>query len=174
MGRSLPAGWGVPNQQSREARFTGGGPRTRKQGMRSLALLPPLCLLSLTLAACSAGAPAPRAAPTGAAPRAAPTGAARIAAECALLTQAGTMMAAAGNPAHDGLLEGCPGSTARDTRPLARQTASLRDGGQAALPPGVTQGSRGEAVFRRMITRGVPVSLASQLTADPLFAEAAR
>lgn len=165
MGRSLPAGWGVPNQQSREARFTGGGPRTRKQGMRSLALLPPLCLLSLTLAACSAGAPAPRAAPTGAA---------RIAAECALLTQAGTMMAAAGNPAHDGLLEGCPGSTARDTRPLARQTASLRDGGQAALPPGVTQGSRGEAVFRRMITRGVPVSLASQLTADPLFAEAAR
>lgn len=133
--------------------------------MRSLALLPPLCLLSLTLAACSAGAPAPRAAPTGAA---------RIAAECALLTQAGTMMAAAGNPAHDGLLEGCPGSTARDTRPLARQTASLRDGGQAALPPGVTQGSRGEAVFRRMITRGVPVSLASQLTADPLFAEAAR
>lgn len=84
------------------------------------------------------------------------------------------MMAAAGNPAHDGLLEGCPGSTARDTRPLARQTASLRDGGQAALPPGVIQGSRGEAVFRRMITRGVPVSLASQLTADPLFAEAAR
>lgn len=133
--------------------------------MRSLALLPPLCLLSLTLAACSAGAPAPRAAPTGAA---------RIAAECALLTQAGTMMAAAGNPAHDGLLEGCPGSTARDTRPLARQTASLRDGGQATLPPGVTQGSRGEAVFRRMITRGVPVSLATQLTADPLFAEAAR
>lgn len=133
--------------------------------MRSLALLPPLCLLSLTLAACSAGAPAPRAAPTGAA---------RIAAECALLTQAGTMMAAAGNPAHDGLLEGCPGSTARDTRPLARQTASLRDGGQAVLPPGVTQGSRGEAVFRRMITRGVPVSLATQLTADPLFAEAAR
>lgn len=133
--------------------------------MRSFALLPPLCLLSLTLAACSAGAPAPRAAPTAAA---------RIAAECALLTQAGTMMAAAGNPAHDGLLEGCPGSTARDTRPLARQTASLRDGGQAVLPPGVTQGSRGEAVFRRMITRGVPVSLATQLTADPLFAEAAR
>ncbi|PTW98924.1 hypothetical protein [Pararhodobacter aggregans] len=133
--------------------------------MRSLALLPPLCLLSLTLAACSAGAPAPRAAPTGAA---------RIAAECALLTQAGTMMAAAGNAAHDGLLEGCPGSTARDTRPLARQTASLRDGGQAALPPGVARGSRGEAVFRRMITRGVPVSLAIRLTADPLFAEAAR
>ncbi len=84
------------------------------------------------------------------------------------------MMAAAGSPAHDGLLEGCPGSTARDTRPLARQTASLREGGQAALPPGVAQGSRGEAVFRRMITRGVPVSLAIRLTADPLFAEAAR
>lgn len=127
--------------------------------MRYLALLP------LALAACVSTAP-PVAAP--------PSGPARIAAECALLARAASMMAAAGSPAHDGLSEGCPGVTARDTRPLARQTSSLREAGQAALPPGVTPGTRAEAVFRRAITRGVPVSLAIRLTEDPLFAEAAR
>jgi len=127
--------------------------------MRYLALLP------LVLAACVSAAPAVPPPPTGPA---------RIAAECALLAQAASMMAAAGSPAHDGLSEGCPGTEARDTRPLSRQTASLREAGQAALPPAVTPGTRAEAVFRRMITRGVPVSLAIRLTEDPLFAEAAR
>lgn len=109
-----------------------------------------------------------------AAPRSAPAPSERVAAECALLARAGAAMAAVGTSAHAGLREGCPGETAVDSRPLARQTASLRAAGAAALPPGVPAGGRAEAVFRRMITRGVPVPVAVRLTADPLFAAAVR
>lgn len=83
-------------------------------------------------------------------------------------------MSAQGTPAHDGLREGCPGETRRDTRPLPQQTASLREAHGAALPPGAPATARADAVFRRMITRGVPVVLARELTLDPAFAAASR
>ena len=121
-----------------------------------------LPLLAL-LAACSLAPPSRAPAPQD-----------RIAAECALLAQAATQMAAAGQPAHDGLREGCPGVTARDTRPLAQQTASTRTAVAAPLPATVAAGSRAEIVFRRMITRGVPVPVASALTASDAFARASR
>ncbi|GAB4259090.1 MAG: hypothetical protein Kow0013_01500 [Pararhodobacter sp.] len=118
----------------------------------------PLLLLG---AACTLTGPSTRA----------PSAEDRIAAECALLAEAALRM---GPLAHPGLREGCPGEAARDTRPLAVQTASLRAANQAALPAGVAPGSRGAAVFRRMITRGVPVPLAETLAATPAFAEASR
>ncbi|WP_127105487.1 hypothetical protein [Pararhodobacter zhoushanensis] len=127
-------------------------------------------LLPLALAACTAS---PRAVPDGG-PDPAPAPQDRIAAECALLDRAVTMLAANGTPAHDGLTEGCPGVAARDTRPLPEQLASLRAANAAALPPAMQAGTRAEAVYRRMITRGVPVSLALHLTSDPLFSAAAR
>lgn len=93
----------------------------------------------------------------------------RIAAECALLTRAAQAMSAP----HAGLLEGCPGVEARDTRPLRVQTASLRAAAQAELPASVEAGSHGEVVFRRMITRGVPVLVATNVAASREFRVAA-
>ena len=104
----------------------------------------------------------------------APSAADRIAAECGLLARAGTMMEAAGQTAHPGLREGCPGVSAADNRDLDTQMASLRAATGAPLPPSLQAGTRAETVYRRMITRGVPVSLAGHLTGDPLFAIAAR
>ena len=103
-----------------------------------------------------------------------PAPADRIAAECALLAAAAARMATTGTPAHTGLSEGCPGITARDTRPLAQQTASLRTANAAALPPRVAPGGRAEDVFRRMITRGVPASIAADLATSDAFARAIR
>lgn len=93
----------------------------------------------------------------------------RIAAECALLAQAARQMPAP----HAGLSEGCPGTEARDTRPLPEQMASLRAATAAALPPGLAPASRAETVFRRLITRGVPPSIAAPLTSTPDFRRAA-
>ena len=106
----------------------------------------------------------------------------RIAAECRLLAlaaaQMGVQMAAQmdtqGTPAHDGLQEGCPGVTARDTRPLSRQTASLRAATAASLPATVAAGTRAETVFRRMITRGVPPAIAATLVTHQEFTTATR
>jgi hypothetical protein len=94
----------------------------------------------------------------------------RLAAECRLLETAAERM----QTPHDGLREGCPGVTDRDMRPLAAQTASLRAANAAPLPPGVAAGTRAETVFRRMITRGVPVDLATALAQGDSFAAAAR
>lgn len=93
----------------------------------------------------------------------------RIAAECALLSRATAAMGAA---AHDGLLEGCPGVAARDTRPLSQQTASLRAANAAPLPASITPGTRADTVFRRMITRGVPPALATTLATSEEFTAA--
>lgn len=121
----------------------------------------------VTLMACTVSAPLPEW-------RAEPTRAQRIAAECALLEAAARRMAEAGSPAHDGLREGCPDTTARDTRPLAQQTASLRAAVAVAPPAGVLPGSRADQVFRRMITRGVPPHIATALAQERVFTAAAR
>ncbi|WP_417587710.1 hypothetical protein [Pararhodobacter oceanensis] len=119
--------------------------------------------LLMLLAACATGQPLRAPAPQD-----------RIAAECALLAQAAAQMEAAGQPAHDGLTEGCPGTTATDSRPLSQQSAATRAAVAAALPAGVEAGSRAELLFRRMITRGVPLSVASALTSSEAFAAASR
>jgi hypothetical protein len=100
-----------------------------------------------------------------------PDPAARLAAECALLAEAAQRM---GPDARPGLLEGCPGTTARDTRPLPQQLASLRAAQAAPLPAGIAPQTRADTVFRRLITRGVPVSIAISLSDDPRFQTAAR
>lgn len=122
------------------------------------ALVLPLLALPV-LVACTLSAPGPVPGPE-----------ARLEAECALIAEARRRAPAL----HAGVAEGCPGIGARDTRPLAEQTASLRAAHAAALPAGVVPGSRGEAVFRRLITRGVSPAQAAGLSADPLFAAAAR
>lgn len=98
----------------------------------------------------------------------------RLTAECSLLAQAGAAMTVAGLAVHRGLQEGCPGVSERDARPLPQQSASLRSANTAALPQGVAAGSRAETVFRRMITRGVPVTVAVRLVATEAFASASR
>lgn len=115
--------------------------------------------LLLTLSAC---APAP--APTVAVPAEG-----RLPAECALLAEAARRMPSP----HAGLSEGCPGIAARDARHLREQMASLRAATSAPLPPGVAPSSRGETVFRRLITRGVPPEIAAPLTTTDDFRRAA-
>ncbi|MCL4674582.1 MAG: hypothetical protein KJZ59_00765 [Pararhodobacter sp.] len=121
----------------------------------TLSRLLPLVLVS----ACSLAQPERQATPAD-----------RLAAECRLLEAAAARMEAP----HAGLREGCPGETARDTRPLPAQTASLRAANAAPLPPGIDAGTRAETVFRRMITRGVPVALAATLVQSDDFAAATR
>ena len=130
--------------------------------MRQITLAP--ALLSLALAACVSTAPQT---PREASPDA------RIAAECALLDHAAGMMSAAGQPPHAGLSEGCPGVAETDARPIEAQMASLRLANSARLPAGILPDTRGEEVFRRMLTRGVPISLAEHLITSPQFATAA-
>lgn len=128
--------------------------------MTRLLVLVPLMMLS----ACMSGLPSlPRAASE-------PSAQDRIVAECALLSLAEGQMSAP----HAGLREGCPGVAARDTRALRAQTAALRRATSADLPDGVAPNSRAELIFRRMITRGVPVALARQLSATAEFQAAAR
>ena len=129
--------------------------------MRHIALAP--ALLSLALAACVSNTPpeAPE-----------PTAEDRIVAECALLDRAAAMMAAAGQPPHAGLSEGCPGIAETDARPVEAQMESLRLANSARLPVGLVPGTRGEEVYRRMLTRGVPISLAEHLITSPQFAAA--
>ena len=140
-------------------------------------ILPPALVLALALPACSMsglpgadGMAAGSQRPGRSGLIGQPTPAQRITAECALLAEARRREPTL----HPGVAEGCPGVSARDMRPLAEQTASLRAANAAALPEGVAVGSRGEAVFRRMITRGVPAPLARTLSLDANFAEAAR
>lgn len=133
--------------------------------MRLIALAP--ALASLALAACVSNTPASAPVPPE------PSVEQRIAAECVLLGRAATMMASAGQPPHVGLNEGCPGVTDVDARPIEDQMASLRLANSARLPVGLVAGTRGEEVYRRMLTRGVPISLAEHLITSPQFAEAA-
>jgi hypothetical protein len=119
--------------------------------------LAPLVLVT----ACTLSVPRPDAAPVD-----------RLQAECTLLQSAAAMMAEQGSTPPDGLLQGCPGVTATDTRPLAQQTASLRAANAAPLPETLPAGSRAETVFRRMITRGVPPALATSLVTSAEFTAA--
>ena len=98
-----------------------------------------------------------------------PSPAERVAAECRVLSEAGAQMTAQGAPPHAGLREGCTGVAAVDARPLPAQTATLRAAMAAELPAGVRPGSRAETVYRRLITRGVPVDVAAALTGTPDF-----
>lgn len=132
--------------------------------MTQLRLLP-----LLLLAACTFGrTPEPPPPPPE------PTAEERVAAECRLYDIAAQEMTTLEIAVPAGLREGCPGETVRDTRPLAEQTAALRIASGAGLPPGVPAGDRAEVVFRRMITRGVPVEIAYLLAQEPAFREAAR
>lgn len=125
-------------------------------------------LLALPLlAACAAPA---------AVPPPAPAPAARIAAECRLLEAASAETAARGLRAWPDVLVGCPGHEGlRDAMSLSQMTEATRAANAARLPDGArTFGPRADLVFRRMITRGVPLAVAEAMTARPEFAAAAR
>lgn len=100
------------------------------------------------------------------------TRAERIAVECRLLEEAHRQITAQGGAAVPDILVGCPGREAlRDAMPLKAQSAALRRANAALLPAAVqAQGPEGARIYRRMITRGVPESLARSLAETPLFA----
>ncbi len=74
------------------------------------------------------------------------------------------------------VLVGCPGhEELREAMTLAQMSEATRTANATSAPPAVTAlGPRADAMFRRMITRGVPVVVAVAMTATPEFAAAAR
>ena len=120
-------------------------------------------ILILGLAGCATALPMPEPAPQGRA--------ARIAAECRLLESAHAATMARGLSAPSDILVGCPGhEAARDTMPLAAQTAALRAANAAVLPSQVAAlGPQAARIYRRMISRGVPESVAADVAQGPLL-----
>ena len=99
----------------------------------------------------------------------------QILAECKMLEAAHARVRATTGAAPPDILVGCPGHEGlRDAMPLAAQTAALR-AATAAQPPAPVQaaGPQGERVWRRMITRGVPVAVANEVAKGPMFRAAA-
>jgi hypothetical protein len=124
--------------------------------MRVLALL-------LLLAACGAAPPAP------------PAPMDRVAAECRLLQDAHDETRARGLTAWPDVLAGCPGQTAQPAMSLRQMSDATRAANAATLPAAARPlGPRADLIFRRMITRGVPLAVAEAMTATPAFAAAAR
>lgn len=130
---------------------------------------PALLLAALALSACAAPPPAPPPPPAAALPD-------RIAAECRLLEAAQAETRARGLAAWPDVLAGCPGHPeARAAMSLPQMSAATRAANAATLPPAARAlGGRADLVFRRMVTRGVPVPVAEAMTARPEFAAAVR
>lgn len=122
----------------------------------------------LVLGACSGGDLAVRSVPE-------PSRQDRIAAECAVLEAAYQTALEQGNAAPPDIVVGCPGrETLRDTMPLRAQSEALRRANAAVLPAGIAAiGPRAEVIYRRMITRGVPESVAAGMAGGRLFRVAA-
>jgi hypothetical protein len=135
--------------------------------MRALLALP------LVLAACAT----PQAMP-GPAPIAIPAAATadRVAAECRLLERAQAETEARGLRAWPDVLVGCPGHEGLGNAMTLSQASGATRAANAARPPAAVRamGARAETLFRRMITRGVPVAVAEAVAGTPEFAAAAR
>jgi hypothetical protein len=127
------------------------------------ALLP----LPLLLAACATpvAMPVPVPAPAD-----------RIAAECRMLEAAQTETAARGLRAWPDILVGCPGHEGTANAMTLAQASAATRAANAARPPEAVRamGARADMVYRRMITRGVPVTVAEAMAATPEFAAAVR
>ena len=128
-----------------------------------------LLSLVLMLAACATPVALPGPAP-------APAPADRITAECRLLERAQAETAARGLTVWPDVLVGCPGHAGTQNAMTLAQASQATRRANAARPPAEVQalGARADMVFRRMITRGVPVEVAEALAATPDFATAVR
>lgn len=124
-------------------------------------------VLLLSLAACAAAV-------TETAPP--PPAGDRVAAECRLLEAAQAETRARGLRAWPDVLVGCPGhGILRDAMSRPEMSAATRAANAATLPEAArVLGPRADLVYRRMITRGVPESVARAMTARPEFALAVR
>ena len=131
--------------------------------MRALLLIP-------LLVACGAAPPA-----TAPAPAPVPLSD-RIAAECRLLEAAQAETRARGLRAWPDVLAGCPDHPeARSAMTLPQMSDATRAANAATLPAAARAlGPRADLVYRRMITRGVPVPVAEAMILRPEFAAAAR
>ncbi|MCC5972195.1 MAG: hypothetical protein JJU15_19840 [Pararhodobacter sp.] len=100
----------------------------------------------------------------------------RITLECRMLERASTEISAGGQVPPSDILVGCPGhEDLRDTMSMAEMSAATRRANAARAPDGVRAlGPRADQVFRRMITRGVPVAVAEAMTGTPEFTAAVR
>ena len=102
--------------------------------------------------------------------------ASRVLLECRMLEEAQATLRARGQTAPSDIVVGCPGHEGvTDSMPLKAQTAALRTANAAQLPASVQrQGTEAARIYRRMITRGVPESLAQEIAQGERFAAAVR
>ncbi len=125
-----------------------------------------LTLLALAPLACAPAAVPERPAPADAAQR--------VATECVMLERAQAETEARGLRAWPDVLVGCPGHEGLvSAMSMAQASETTRRANAAALPEGLRgAGPRADQVYRRMITRGVPVAVAEAMAATPEFAAA--
>ena len=92
-------------------------------------------------------------------------------AECGLYVKASGIAQSRGVPNASSIAEGCGGA-----RPSA--VAGIANFGSAmtgAAPPNLTSfGTGGERLYRKMIARGAPQELATEMTRTPEFAQASK
>ncbi|MDP2086661.1 MAG: hypothetical protein Q8K20_15810 [Gemmobacter sp.] len=95
----------------------------------------------------------------------------QILAECKVLEAAHAATRARLGSAPPDILVGCPGHEGlRDGMSLAAQSAALRAANAAPLPPAVAaSGVQGARIYRRMITRGVPETVAATVAQGPMW-----
>ncbi len=95
-----------------------------------------------------------------------------VAAECALLERAYTATQAAGQPAFADIVAGCPGREGLAEQMGRTENAAAFTRASSAPVPSTANSRTGRILFQRMIARGVPVSIATQMAATPEFAAA--
>lgn len=120
----------------------------------------------VALAGCnSTGAPTAPAAPAEITPK--------VATVCALYERAYTETKAALLPAPLDIVIGCPGRTSiRSQMSRLENAAAFRAAASAPLPPAASASDVGKRLFQRMISRGVPVNVATRMTRTPEFKRA--
>ncbi|MCC5986718.1 MAG: hypothetical protein JJT95_03485 [Pararhodobacter sp.] len=130
-----------------------------------------LILLAFAPLACAPASMATRPAATATADPAA-----RIAAECAMLERAQAETAARGLRDWPDVLVDCPGHEGlTPAMTMAQASEVTRLANAAALPETLREaGPRADIVYRRMITRGVPLPVAEFMATTPEFAAALR
>ena len=98
---------------------------------------------------------------------------AKVTTVCALYERAYSETKAALLPAPLDIVIGCPGRTSLKSQMSRLENATaFRAATSAPLPPAASATEVGKRLFQRMISRGVPVSVATRMTKTPEFGRA--
>ncbi|WP_298857621.1 hypothetical protein [uncultured Sulfitobacter sp.] len=98
---------------------------------------------------------------------------AKVTTVCALYERAYVETKAALLPAPLDIVIGCPGRTSlKSQMSRLENAAAFRRAAAAPLPAAASKSDVGKRLFQRMISRGVPVEVATRMTSTPEFSRA--